>query len=253
MSTRWFLAGVLLGAIGLLTVSADAADATSVSRKMADTWPDQWCQALPKMKRNELIALMGPPTTDTGNTLSWSAYQYHFNAFLAADGVVKQLDINASSLSASEKSALKCDTTRTIRSQQNKPAVEAAHTSTPACLLVTAAEMSAILGSPVVARPDDRPRGETKCTYQPANGTSPSVQLSFAWGEGRAAMRGMGLAEKHEHGLTTAYDGIGDQSGFAGPLLMIRTGEDLVTIVFSGVNNMQIAAKKIFSTAKARM
>ena len=66
-------------------------------------------------------------------------------------------------------------------------------------------------------------------------------------------MRGMGLAEKHEHGLTSAYDGIGDQAGSAGPLLMIRTGEDLVTIVFSGVNDMPAVAKKIFTTAKARM
>jgi hypothetical protein len=252
---RSFIAIVLLtlGAIGLFTSSPDAAAATSVSRKVADAWPDRWCQAAPKMMRDELVTLMGPPTTDTGNTLTWSAYQYQFNAFLAAGGAVKQLDINTYSLSASEKSALKCATTRTIRSQQNKPPAQAAHTSAPACALVTAAEMSAILGTRVVATPSDRSSGETKCSYQPANGISPSVQFSVTWGDGRAAMRGMGLAEKHEPGLTSPYEGIGDQAGSAGPLLMIRTGEDLVTIVSSGVNDVPTVAKKIFTTAKARM
>ena len=113
--------------------------------------------------------------------------------------------------------------------------------------------MSAILGRRVLATPDERSSGETKCTYKPASGISPSVQFSVAWGDGRAAMRGMGLAERHEPGLTTPYDGIGDQAGAAGPALMIRTGEDLVTIVFSGVQDAPAVAKKIVTTAKERM
>ena len=74
---RSLLAIVLLsfGTLGLFAASADVAAATSVSRKVAEGWPERWCQAAPKMMRDELIALMGPPTTDTGNTLSWSAYQ----------------------------------------------------------------------------------------------------------------------------------------------------------------------------------
>jgi len=250
---RSFFAIVLVVSLGLFTASTNVVAATSVSRKVADAWPDRWCQAAPKMMRDELVALMGPPTTDTGDTLSWSAYQYQFNAFLTAGGVIKQLDINSYSLSASEKSALKCATTRNIRSLQNRAAARPAHTSAPACSLVTAAEMSAILGARVVASADDRSRGETKCTYQPANGIAPSVQFSVTWGDGHAAMSGMGLAEKREHGITSAYDGIGDQARSAGPLIMIRTGEDLVTIVFFGVSDMPSVAKQIFSTAKARM
>jgi hypothetical protein len=34
---------------------------------------------------------------------------------------------------------------------------------------------------------------------------------------------------------------------------MIRTGEDLVSIVFSGVEDAPSKAKRIFDTAKARM
>jgi hypothetical protein len=55
-------------------------------------------------------------------------------------------------------------------------------------------------------------------------------------------MTAMGMMGKHEPGLTNPYDGIGDQAATVGPALMIRTGEDLVTIV-----------KRIFETAKARM
>ncbi len=38
-----------------------------------------------------------------------------------------------------------------------------------------------------------------------------------------------------------------------GTALMIRTGDDLVTIVFSGVADAPAKAKRIFDTAKARM
>jgi hypothetical protein len=66
-------------------------------------------------------------------------------------------------------------------------------------------------------------------------------------------MKGMGIAEEHEPGITSPYDGIGDQAAAVGPALMIRTGEDLVTIVFSGVTDAPAAAKRIFDTAKAKM
>jgi hypothetical protein len=61
------------------------------------------------------------------------------------------------------------------------------------------------------------------------------------------------MAEQHEPGLASPYDGIGDQAAAVGPALMIRTGEDLVTIVFGGVSDAPASAKKIFDTAKPRM
>ena len=232
---------------------AGAASQTNVSRTAASNWPDQWCKAEPKMKREQLIAIMGAPTDTSPTTMSWAAYQYRFYAFLAPDGTIRQLDINTYSLSAAEKAALKCATARTKPSKDIKAPTQTAHTSTPACGLITGAELSTILGKPMVGTADDRSDLETKCTYRPATGTTPSIEFSVTWGDGRAAMRGMGMAERHERGLTTPYDGIGDQAASAGPMLMIRTGEDLITIVFSGVSDAPGVAKRMFTTAKARM
>jgi hypothetical protein len=244
---------VTLFLLSLALSCADAAPQPNVSRAVANSWPDQWCKAEPKMKREQLIAIMGPPTDTSPTTMSWSAYQYRFYAFLAPDGTIKQLDINTYSLSEAEKAALKCKTARTKPSTQIKQVTQTAHTAVPACGLVTAAEISAILGKRMIATPEDRSDQETKCTYRPASGASPSIEFSVAWGDGRAGMRGMGMAESREPGLTSPYDGIGDQAASAGPMLMIRTGEDLITIVFSGVSDAPIVAKKMFTTAKARM
>ena len=111
--------------------------------------------------------------------------------------------------------------------------------------------MSAILGAPVVADPNRG--GKTECDYKPASGMSPAVKLTVDWGDGKVAMTAMGMMGKREPGLTSPYDGIGDQASAVGPALMIRTGEDLVTIVFTGVTGAPAKAKRIFETAKPRM
>jgi len=51
--------------------------------------------------------------------------------------------------------------------------------------------------------------------------------------------------------IVNPFDGIGDQAISVGPALYIRTGEDLVTIVLTGVNDRPTVARKIFDTAKA--
>lgn len=122
-----------------------------------------------------------------------------------------------------------------------------------ACALVTGAEMSTILGAQVVAEANDRSAGKTECLYKPASGISPYVELSVDWGGGEAAMTAAGMLGQREPGLTSPYDGIGDQAAAVGPALMIRTGEDLVMIVFSGVSDAPATAKRIFDTAKARL
>lgn len=122
-----------------------------------------------------------------------------------------------------------------------------------ACELVTAEEMSAILGAPVRAEPNDRSNGKTECIYSPVAGVSPYVEFSVEWGSGEGAMMGVGMAAQAEPGLANPYDGLGDQAAAVGPALMIRTGEDLVMLVFSGVDDAPSKAKRIFETAKARM
>jgi hypothetical protein len=224
----------------------------------ASTWPASWCQAKPGATREQLVELMGRPTTSLDTQVTWSTPHYGFYAFLAADGTARQLDISTASLSDAEKASLPCATVRTRRSVAAAAAAKAAGPGTerkltPACELVTAAEMSAILGSPVVVQAHNRSGSSTQCIYKPRSGVGPSVDFTFSWGDGRAAMSGMALASRHEPGMVSPYDGIGDQAGGAGPLLMIRTGDDLVKLVFSGVPDEAAAARKIFNTAKPRM
>lgn len=120
-----------------------------------------------------------------------------------------------------------------------------------ACDLVTPQEMSAILGSVVVGtEPGHKSSGKTECIYQPAEGVSPYVEFSVEWGEGETAMGAMGQGKP---GPDDPYAGIGDQAKSVGTTLWIRSGEDLVQIVFSGVTDAPVKAKKIFNTAKARM
>jgi hypothetical protein len=126
---------------------------------------------------------------------------------------------------------------------------------TKACDLVTAQEMTAILGSDVVAQPNDGSNGKTECIYQTGNpeGSSPYAELTVEWGSGEAAMTAMGMMGQIEPGIADPYEGIGDQAAAIGPTLMIRSGDDLITIVLSGVDDMPATAKKIFATAKARI
>jgi hypothetical protein len=122
-----------------------------------------------------------------------------------------------------------------------------------ACELVTAEEMSAILGAPVRAEPNDRSNGKTECIYTAVEGISPYLELSIEWGSGAGAMMGVGMAAQAEPGLASPYEGLGDQAAAVGPALMIRTGEDLVVLVFSGVDDVPARARRIFEMLKARM
>ena len=123
-----------------------------------------------------------------------------------------------------------------------------------ACDLVTPQEMSGILGSAVVgAEPSHKSSGKTECIYKPADGASPYVEFSVEWGEAETAMRAAGAMGHGKPGADDPYAGIGDQAISVGTSLWIRSGEDFVQIVFSGVDDAPAKARKIFDTAKARM
>jgi hypothetical protein len=250
-----FLIGLFVAASmasGALAVTIVAAP--QVSQSAANAWPAKWCRAQPGSTKDELIAIMGPPTGSSPTTMTWSAHQYQFNAFLDAKGRVEQLDINTYSLSTAEQAALPCDKIRTrasVAHAASKAAAKAPRQMPAPCALVTAAEMSAILGVPVVAAP--RPGGNTECNYKPASAGMPAVKLTIDWGDGAIAMKSAGMMGRREPGLTNPYEGIGDQAFAVGPALMIRTGDDLMTIVFTGVSGAPAKAKRIFETAKGRM
>ena len=252
-----FMKSVLLVVVVVVAMagcSEDSRPTSGVPKKVAEAWPAKWCEAQPGSTKEELVRIMGQPTRAGEEHMTWLAHQFQFNAFLNSNGTVEQLVINLHSLSDAEKAALKCDRVRTRESAA--AAADAATPSRPApraCALVTEAEMSAILGAPVVGEPNDRSTGRTVCTYKPASGISPYVELAVDWGGGAAAMAAMGMMGQIEPGLSSPYEGLGDKAAAVGPMLMIRTGEDLVQITFTGVSEVPAKARKIFDTAKARM
>ena len=238
---------------GSSTPGLSAAADGQVSQAVADTWPAKWCQAQPGNTKDELVAVMGPASWTTATTMTWSAHQYQFNAFLDGKGKIKQLDINTHSLSAAEQAALKCDTIRTratVARAATKAAAGPPRVRPEGCALVTDADMSAILGTKVIGEPR---RGTTECNYRPASGISPTVKLSVDWGDGKVGMASARFMGHREPGITNPYDGIGDEAFAVGPSLMIRTGADLVTIVFNGVSGAPAKAKRIFDAAKGKM
>ncbi len=214
----------------------------------AKDWPMKWCQAEPGITRQQLVGLMGKPTTDFETGMSWSDHHYQFNAFFEQNGTVKQLDINLASLTEVEKAALQCKETRTRRSMTTHT-TNAAKADRPACEMLSQSEVSAILGTAMSAQAS----GRSKCVYKASGASHAYLEFSIDRGDGAAAMAGAGFASRGEPGLTSRYDGIGDQAVAAGPALLIRTGDDLVTIVLSGVSDPRTAVRKIFDAAKPNL
>ena len=240
-----FLAAVLV----VLVSGCSGGAGRSASEGVAAAWPAKWCQAEPGISKAQLTGIMGQPTSATAKSLQWSNDHYQFNAFLEQDGTVRQLDTNLASYTEAEKTGMQCKDVRTRRSTL-------AHSSPPpkqvrpACELVTQAQMSDILGTPVIAEPS----GRSKCTYKAAGPTGlPYAEFEYAPGDGAAGMAGAGFAGSGQPGMTSPYDGIGDQAVAVGPALFIKTGDDLATIVLSGVKDRRTAAHRILDTAKASM
>ncbi|WP_334151390.1 hypothetical protein [Hyphomicrobium sp.] len=123
-----------------------------------------------------------------------------------------------------------------------------------ACGLVSAADMSTVLGSAVSAVADDR-GGQTKCTYETAGGElgAPYAEVQLNWGDGATGMQGAGLMESELGPAMDKLAGLGDQATTVGPMILIRRGEDLITLVISGVPNSTAAAKSIYGLLDARL
>lgn len=124
---RWFaianlvVAGLLssgCGGSGSATANAPAdTQEHTPSVATVKSWPVAWCKAQPGMTRAQMRALMGPPTSEfdlaSGNPqMSWDFAEYQFNAFMDVNDHVRQLDVNDIELSASEKAAIHCASTR---------------------------------------------------------------------------------------------------------------------------------------------
>ena len=123
-----------------------------------------------------------------------------------------------------------------------------------ACELVSAADMSTVLGSAVGAVADDR-GGQTKCTYETAGGEigAPYAEVQLNWGDGVAGIKGAGAMESELGPAMGELAGLGDQATSVGPMILIRRGEDLITLVISGVPDGTAAAKRIYGLLDARL
>jgi hypothetical protein len=123
-----------------------------------------------------------------------------------------------------------------------------------ACELISAADMSAVLGSAVAAVADNR-GGQTKCTYEAAGaeigGAYAEVQLN--WGDGVAGMKGVGAVEPQLGQVMSKLAGLGDQATSVGPMILIRRGSDLITLVISGVPDSTSKAKRIYGLLDSRL
>lgn len=124
-----------------------------------------------------------------------------------------------------------------------------------ACAMLTAAEMSAIVGAAMKAEPEEG-NGTTACRYRPAPETTPFIEVKVEWGGGAAAMIATGILGRLERDMRNVIDplaGIGDQASMIGPVLMVRTGDDLVNLMMLGVDDSPAKAKRIIETMRPRM
>jgi hypothetical protein len=123
-----------------------------------------------------------------------------------------------------------------------------------ACELISAADMSAVLGSAVAAVADNR-GGQTKCTYESAGGEigGPYAEVELSWGDGVAGMQGAGAMDPQLGQVMNKLAGLGDQATSVGPMILIRRGSDLITLVISGVPDRTVKAKRIYGLLDARL
>ena len=105
------------------------------------------------------------------------------------------------------------------------------------------------------AHPGHRPTRETKCTYEAAGeeigGAYADGELS--WGDGAAGMAGVGLVKPQLEKVMGELAGLGDQATSVGPMILIRRGSDLITLVISGVPDNVAAAKRIYGLLNERL
>ena len=120
-----------------------------------------------------------------------------------------------------------------------------------ACDLVTAAEMSEIVGKPATASGSEPFNNQTVCSYD--FGGMQDIEFQVDWGDADAAAMGIDMANAAEPGLAPGADDIGDGYAQMGPTLMIRVGDDLVTLQMVGIDDVHATARRILEVARPRM
>jgi outer membrane protein OmpA-like peptidoglycan-associated protein len=131
-------------------------------------------------------------------------------------------------------------------------AANAATAVRTACAMLPAAEMSTILGTTVGAEGNEG-GSSTTCSYRPSERSMPFVEVQIERGGGSAAMVAMRMMGRLEPGMANPLAGLGDEASAIGPAFMVRTGEDLVRLTLSGVDDDISVAKRIVNMLRPRM
>jgi hypothetical protein len=127
-----------------------------------------------------------------------------------------------------------------------------------ACELVTAAEMSTILGGAVTAAAggNERPPSSTECIYSSAGGSNRYAELEVDWGGGKLQSfnSAAGMAGHAAPGSVDPLKGLGEGAyEVAGSQLFVSTGGNLMMIRFlPGAYDLK-KARQIYDAAKVRM
>ncbi len=146
----------------------------------------------------------------------------------------------------------------TAATQPSAPAVAtpAADVTVPggasrACNRVTASEMSAIIGMPMGATPNDGTEGLTSCSYAPLAGKGPSIEYTISAGDGASTLRMGREMKNYDPAPGKAFAGIGDDADVIGPALVINDHGDMVSLYLGGVglDDEPVMAKKIYDAS----
>ena len=77
--------------------------------------------------------------------------------------------------------------------------------------------------------------------------------MQLNWGDGVAGMKGAGVVEPQLGQVMSRLAGLGDQATSVGPMILIRRGSDLITLVISGVPDSTSTARRIYGLLDARL
>lgn len=121
-----------------------------------------------------------------------------------------------------------------------------------ACNLLTANELSAVVGSPMVATPQDGD-GVSNCKYAPAGDRGPSVEFTVMPGDGESTLQMDRDMKGHDAEADKRFAGIGDDAVVVPPSVQVRVGKDLLVFSLLGVGDEPSAIRKIVSVVKPRL
>lgn len=159
-----------------------------------------------------------------------------------------------------------CGVTAMLLAACSQPEPTAVAVATPApaakrhfkaCDLVTAAEMSTILGRAVTATTNDRSPNDVGCVYTPAGASEAILDLRIEDGAGPATMAAAGLAGSVSAGtgMLNPLQGVGEQAVYlevAGQV-MIDAGDDLVQVSLTDIADPLPKVRRIYEIARPRM